>query len=114
MIINWNNRQEDDDYQLDVYRVYEELFSLKVHHGGWFTQFPDRIYKNDQICYVDLLNTEKFCVADVHAIAKELDYEGFNLHYHYLPPGEDLDFGIKPLSNHHNVLSLLRHLPNNR
>ncbi|MFS7969103.1 hypothetical protein Hanom_Chr09g00805221 [Helianthus anomalus] len=36
-----------------------------------------------------------------------------NLHYHFLAPGEDLDLGLRPLSNHHNALSLIRHLLTN-
>ncbi|KAJ0600466.1 hypothetical protein HanIR_Chr03g0116891 [Helianthus annuus] len=91
----------------------KNYFCLKVHKGGWFSKFPDRIYNNGNIAYVDLLNKEKLCVIDVDSIAKELHYDdGLILHYHYLYliPGDDLDFGLRPLSNHHDLVGLLKYL----
>ncbi|KAL8227069.1 hypothetical protein R6Q57_016901 [Mikania cordata] len=84
---------------LDVNVLYGNnptLFSIKIHHGGIFTKFPDRTYTEGQVMYVDLMNRDEFSVHEINSIVKELGYSVKKImFYHYKIPNQDLNFGHK-------------------
>jgi hypothetical protein len=95
---------------------FTHLFSIKLHHGGSFSRFPDRSYLGGKVNYIDLIDIEKFSIHELDAIMLRLDYteRGKAIYYHYLEPGSNLDFGLHALGNDSDVLSLAKHVPMNK
>ncbi|KAK9061280.1 hypothetical protein SSX86_018460 [Deinandra increscens subsp. villosa] len=88
---------------------YASLFTIKLHHGGKFTRFPDRRYVDGKIDHIDMIDIDKFCVHDLDHVMLRLGYnEDEPIYYHFLVPenlsswtwfleclGEDLDLDVR-------------------
>ncbi|KAK1427506.1 hypothetical protein QVD17_16192 [Tagetes erecta] len=98
--------------QKEVDEFYEynlHLFSIKLHHGGVFTKFPDRMYVDGKATYVDLLDSERFLVHELDCVMSNLGYATDIIrYYHYLVPNRDLDFGISALGGDQDVISFAK------
>nr|KAJ0196564.1 hypothetical protein LSAT_V11C700369360 [Lactuca sativa] len=76
------------------------LFTIKLYHGGEFTKFPDVQYIDGSVNYVDMVDIDTFSVHELDGIMKGFSY-GVPpmIYYHFLVPGGDFHFGLKPLGN---------------
>ena len=74
---------------------HDTLFSIKLHHGGKFIDYPGRAYTGGKIDHIDLLDIVKFSVHELDRAMVMLGYkEGSTMYYHYLRSGQDLDAGL--------------------
>ena len=53
---------------------YDNLITMRINHGGYFTKFPGRRYIKGKHNFVDLIDTEKFSIHELDAIMLELGY----------------------------------------
>nr|KAJ0196279.1 hypothetical protein LSAT_V11C700355580 [Lactuca sativa] len=79
------------------------LFTIKLYHGGEFTKYPDVRYIDGTVNYVDMVDIDEFSVHELVAIMKGFRY-GVPpvIYYHFLVPGGDFHFGLRPLGNDEN------------
>ncbi|CAI9287655.1 unnamed protein product [Lactuca saligna] len=87
-----------------VYDGHPTLFTIKLYHGGEFTKYPDVRYIDGTVNYVDMVDIDEFSVHELDAIMKGFRY-GFPpvIYYHFLVPGGDFHFGLRPLGNDQDV-----------
>ena len=75
-----------------VAKIYPSLVSLKLHHGGVFVKFPGRQYVKGKTQIVDLVDTDKLSVNELHVMMAEIGYEeSIPTYFHFKYPGKDLD-----------------------
>ncbi|KAL8193682.1 hypothetical protein R6Q57_026374 [Mikania cordata] len=87
------------------YAGFPNLFSIKLHHGGEFTRFPDRSYNGGKVVFANMLNIEKFSVHELDQLMSTIGYSDEDVrYYHYLAPGSDLDYGIRALGSDSDVI----------
>ena len=92
--------------------IYPTLITIGINRGGVFTTIPGRRYINGKHDFVDLVNTDELSVHDFDAMMKELRYnEKERMHYHFLIPNSELDFGLQVLRNDQDILNLLNYVP---
>ncbi|XP_023764407.2 uncharacterized protein LOC111912905 isoform X3 [Lactuca sativa] len=97
----WNIRLLDKPFNAKVaYDGNPTLFTIKLYHRGEFTKFPDVQYIDGSVNYVDMVDIDTFSVHELDAIMKGFRY-GVPpvIYYHFLVPGGDFHFGLKPLGN---------------
>ncbi|CAI9262195.1 unnamed protein product [Lactuca saligna] len=97
----WNIRLLDKPFNAKVaYDGHPTLFTIKLYHGGEFTKFPDVQYIDGSVNYVDMVDIDTFSVHELDAMMKGFRY-GVPpvIYYHFLVPGGDFHFGLKPLGN---------------
>ncbi|MFS7944153.1 hypothetical protein Hanom_Chr06g00508721 [Helianthus anomalus] len=84
---------------------FPNLLTIKLHHKGRFTRFSDRAYVEGDYNFIDLLDEDKF---SMHELDCSLDKFGLpsdiERYYHFLVPGENLDFGLRALGSDVDVL----------
>ncbi|KAI7755879.1 hypothetical protein M8C21_018386, partial [Ambrosia artemisiifolia] len=80
---------------LDLYVGAPSLFSIKLHHNGRFTHFPERTYVEGGENFIDLLDHDKF--SDIERYC------------HYQVPGSDLDFGLRALGSDDDVIGFIKY-----
>ncbi|GJV92484.1 RNA-directed DNA polymerase, eukaryota [Tanacetum coccineum] len=91
----------------------DNLFSIKLHHGGKFTPSPKRRYVGGKLHYVDNIDMNLFNVDELHMFVKDLGYDPKQLmFYHYKLPDKSLDYGLRPLSCDADVVSLIKLVAN--
>ncbi|KAJ9548062.1 hypothetical protein OSB04_020605 [Centaurea solstitialis] len=102
----WRVRESPDDFDADmIYDLYEDLFSMKIHHGG-------AQYLNGKVTFVDLVDPDQLSIHEFNAIMKHLGYHGtYMMYYHFLIPNSDLDFGLQAFACDQDVLRLLEYVP---
>nr|GEW02007.1 hypothetical protein [Tanacetum cinerariifolium] len=89
------------------------LFSIKLHHGGKFTHPPKRMYVGGKVNYVDKIDADLFNVDELHLFVQDLGYDHEQLmFYHYKFPNKGLDYGLKPISCNADVISLIKLVAN--
>lgn len=95
---------------------YPTLFSMRIHHGGYFTDLPGRSYVNGKENIVDVSDIEEFSVYEVDSIMKQLGYNETvePIYYHFLIPGKDLDVGLEALGNEDDVLNFSKYVANHK
>ncbi|KAK9053275.1 hypothetical protein SSX86_029908 [Deinandra increscens subsp. villosa] len=80
------------------YVGFNNLFSIKLHHGGLFKGFPGCVYAKGSTDFVDLVDIDKFSVHEMDIIMGRLEYSKDEVrYYHYLVPNANLGDGIRPL-----------------
>ncbi|KAJ0566483.1 putative transposase, MuDR, plant [Helianthus annuus] len=87
------------------------MFTLKVHHGGELTMFPDVTYEGGIIEYVDKVNADFFSRVIIDSMMLELGYSEDDLDilkYYFRIPGEDMDFGLRPIGSDDDCRRLIR------
>nr|KAJ0185193.1 hypothetical protein LSAT_V11C900500550 [Lactuca sativa] len=94
-----------------VYDGHPTLFTIKLHHGGEFTKFPNVNYIEGTVTYVDMVDIEEFSIHEMDAIMKGLGYSVPPvIYYHFRVPKGDMHFGLRALGNDDDVLSLSQYV----
>nr|KAJ0222891.1 hypothetical protein LSAT_V11C200090640 [Lactuca sativa] len=109
----WMARCEEKSYfpKLIFWSCVEDghptLFTVKLHHGGEFTKFPNVNYIEGTVMYVDMVDIEEFSIHEMNAIMKGLGYSVPPvIYYHFRVPKGDMHFGLRALGNDDDVLNL--------
>ncbi|KAK1424500.1 hypothetical protein QVD17_19830 [Tagetes erecta] len=104
-----------EDLIKSLYEVYPDMFSIKLHHGGYFTSVPGRMYLNGKVNFVDMLDAKNFCLDGLALVMKDLGYDNREpIYYHFLPPERDLNFSIKALEDDDDVLKFMEYVGENK
>ncbi|KAL8253752.1 hypothetical protein R6Q59_031973 [Mikania micrantha] len=94
----------------EIYALYPTLFSVKLHHGGIFTKFPERKYVDGKAAIVDLFDSERMSVHELDCVMFELGYSlDTERYYHYRLPDGDLDFGLLALGSDSDIIGFCKH-----
>nr|KAJ0203901.1 hypothetical protein LSAT_V11C500237260 [Lactuca sativa] len=56
------------------YNGHENFFTLKIHHGGFFSKFPGRKYVEGRLAFYDFVDTDLFSVHDLNDMIREIGY----------------------------------------
>ncbi|GJZ36916.1 mutator type transposase [Tanacetum coccineum] len=92
----WYIRPEGESFDIDVYDTYNNLFSVKLHYGGRFTDSPNKQYVDGEVCFVDMLDIDDFKVDLLNTVMCSLGYEDDDeLLLYYKIPLKSLDVGLK-------------------
>ncbi|CAI9287748.1 unnamed protein product [Lactuca saligna] len=87
------------------------LFTIKLYHGGEFTKYPDVRYIDGTVNYVDMVDLDDFSVHELDAIMKGFRYRVPPvIYYHFLVPGGDFHFGLRPLGNDQDVANFSQYV----
>ena len=87
------------------------MFTIKLHHGGEFTKFPNVNYIEGIVTYVDMVDIEEFSIHEMDAIMKGLGYSVLPvIYYHFRVPKGDMHFGLQALGNDDDVLNLAQYV----
>ncbi|CAI9295182.1 unnamed protein product [Lactuca saligna] len=71
----WHLRLSSTSFDpMVVYDGHPTLFTIKLHHGGEFTKFPNVNYIEGIVTYVDMVDIEEFSIHEMDAIMKGLGY----------------------------------------
>ncbi|KAD5318223.1 hypothetical protein E3N88_18169 [Mikania micrantha] len=110
----WFVRGTDDTFNpYEIYSGSLPYFTVKFFHGGHFEGFPERRYVNSKINYVDMIGCDEFSVCEVNAMIRELGYSHDEIiYFHYMVPGQNLDYGLQPLVNDNDVQNILEYVEN--
>ncbi|CAI9281987.1 unnamed protein product [Lactuca saligna] len=94
---------------------HDNFFTLKIHHGGFFTKFLGRKYVEGRLAFFDFVDTDLFSVHDLNDMIREIGYsKDDTMYYHYRIPILDLDFILKALGTDQDVISMAQYVPQNR
>nr|GEW91263.1 transposase, MuDR [Tanacetum cinerariifolium] len=114
VVVEWKIRYYKDPVdEQEAYSLYDEtLFSLKIHHGGFFTEPPGRCYTNGTFNYVDFVDADLFSVIELQEMLKTIGYENkkYKLYHHFKIPHNNLDYGLQALGNDADVINLVRYM----
>ncbi|GJW64325.1 hypothetical protein Tco_0116209 [Tanacetum coccineum] len=92
----WYIRPEGESFDIDVYETYDNLFSIKLHYGGRFTDSPNKQYADGEFCFVDMLDIDDFKVDILNSIMCSISYEDEDeLLLYYKIQLKSLDVGLK-------------------
>ena len=72
---------------------------MELHYGGELTNFPDSTYVGGKIAYIDYVDRNLSTM--LNDMVLELGYSEEDIsifRYYFKVPGEDLDFGLRPLN----------------
>ncbi|GKB09220.1 hypothetical protein Tco_0837532 [Tanacetum coccineum] len=98
-----------------VYESYENLFSMKVHHGGSFSPRPGRECVLGNISFIDLVDIDEFSMHVLVDMVKKLGYSGTDvMYYHFKRRRTNLDHGLLQLGSYDDVIKLLKYVPNHK
>nr|GFB33019.1 transposase, MuDR [Tanacetum cinerariifolium] len=76
--------------------TYNNLFSIKLHYGGMFTDSPNKEYVDGEICFVDMLDIDDFKVDILNSVMCSIGYKDDDeLLLYYKIPLRSLDVGLK-------------------
>nr|GEX20928.1 transposase, MuDR [Tanacetum cinerariifolium] len=77
-------------------KTYNNLFSIKLHYGGKFTDSPNKQYVDGEFCFVNMLDIDDFKVDILNSVMCSIGYEDDDelLLYYKIPP-KSLDVGLK-------------------
>ena len=91
---------------------YPNLFSIRVHHEGRFTELPKRQYVGGQVTFVDLIAIDQFNIDLLNSIMyQSLGYEeNEKMYYHYKVPLKGLDTGLRPLGGEDDFHEVVKHV----
>ncbi|GKC42026.1 mutator type transposase [Tanacetum coccineum] len=101
VVCEWHLRTYEEDVDEEhAYRDYPNNFSLKIHHGGYLSDYPNRRYKDGTCNYFDQVDVDLFSIVDLKDMLEILGYKNRNgIQYQYKIPYSNLDFGLKELRN---------------
>ncbi|GKA60193.1 transposase, MuDR [Tanacetum coccineum] len=76
--------------------TYNNLYSVKLHYGGRFTDSPNKQYVDGDVFFVDMLDIDDFKVDLLNTVMCSLGYEDDDeLLLYYKIPLKSLDVGLK-------------------
>lgn len=70
----WKKKCKSDIYFWNLTSETPTLFTIKLHHGGEFTRFPNVNYINGTISYSDTVDINAFFVHQLDIMMKGLGY----------------------------------------
>ncbi|GJZ69676.1 hypothetical protein Tco_0633226 [Tanacetum coccineum] len=116
VVCEWHLRTYEEDVDEEhAYRDYPNNFSLKIHHGGYLSDYPNRRYKDGTCNYFDQVDVDLFSIVDLKDMLEILGYKNRNgIQYQYKIPYSNLDFGLKELRNDQDVLNLISQTTNHK
>ncbi|KAI3769922.1 hypothetical protein L6452_01036 [Arctium lappa] len=80
-----------------------------MHHGGVFVKFPGRQYVRGKTQFIDLVDSDKFSVNELHDMMVEIGYKSsIPTYFHFKFPGKDLDVGLHALGSDAKVIEMLK------
>ncbi|KAL4562472.1 hypothetical protein LXL04_034678 [Taraxacum kok-saghyz] len=98
-----------------AYEATDNYFTFKLHYGGVFTKVPGRKYKNRNVAYFDFVDIDLFLVHDINEMVRDIGYlTETPLIYQYCKTNICLDYGLMPLGNDHDVLTMTAYIPRHR
>ncbi|KAJ0693708.1 putative transposase, MuDR, plant [Helianthus annuus] len=110
---NWRVRGVYSNFDPEIaYEHRPDVFTMQVHHGGELTLFPDITYEGGIIEYVDKVNADYFSRVIINDMMMELGYMEEDLDllkYYFRIPGEDMDFGLRPIGTDADIRRLIKH-----
>ncbi|MFS7981558.1 hypothetical protein Hanom_Chr10g00952411 [Helianthus anomalus] len=87
------------------------FFTLRLHHGGDFTDEDDFDYSGGQVDHIDKVDSDFLSVIMLNDMLVELGYsEEDVVVYHFRVPGEDLMLGLRPLGSNTDFIRLLEYV----
>ncbi|GKB15557.1 hypothetical protein Tco_0849480 [Tanacetum coccineum] len=114
VVVEWKVRDYEDPIdEQEAYGNFDgNLFSLKIHHGGFFTEPPGRCYTNGTFNYVDFVDSDLFSVMELQEMLKTLGYpmKKNKMYYHFKIPNSNLDYGLQAFGNDADVINLVRYI----
>ncbi|CAI9295846.1 unnamed protein product [Lactuca saligna] len=92
------------------YNGHDNFFTLKIHHGGFFSKFPGRKYVEGRLAFYDFVDTDLFLVHDLNDMIREIrvinvyvEHGSTRLHTYFMSPSkvviEQLDDDPSPQLN---------------
>ncbi|GKC40735.1 hypothetical protein Tco_1053119, partial [Tanacetum coccineum] len=98
-----------------VYESYDNLFTLKVNHNGYFTSPPGRRYSLAVVDWYDLVDSKMFTIKEYDSLLEDLGFKDGRILFSYFRiPRKSLDEGLTPLMSNEDVHSLLNYVPRHR
>ncbi|PWA41573.1 transposase, MuDR [Artemisia annua] len=97
-----------DPYQ--VYSKFPTVFSLEIHHGGYFTRPLNRVYIDGKVSWFDQIDADGFSIVEVKSMLAGLGYKNPNMQFSYKRPNGNLDSGLYVLNSDSDVLGLIKHV----
>ncbi|KAL4560423.1 hypothetical protein LXL04_032574 [Taraxacum kok-saghyz] len=98
-----------------AYEATDNYFTLKLHYGGVFTKVPGRKYKNGNVAYFDFVDIDLFSVHNINEMVRDIGYlTETHLFYQDCKPNICLDYGLMPLGNDQDVLTMTAYIPRHR
>ncbi|GJR72953.1 hypothetical protein Tco_0085318 [Tanacetum coccineum] len=67
--------EEEESFDIDVYDTYTNLFSIKMHYAGRFTDCPNKQYVEGETCFVDMIDIGDFNIELVNIVLNCIGYE---------------------------------------
>ncbi|KAL4573848.1 hypothetical protein LXL04_020668 [Taraxacum kok-saghyz] len=96
-------------------KATNNYFTLKLHYGGVFTKVPGRKYINGNVAYFDFVDIDLFSVHDINEMVRDIGYlTETPLFFQYCKPNICLDYGLMPLGNDQDVLTMTAYIPRHR
>ncbi|GJY29552.1 hypothetical protein Tco_0405319 [Tanacetum coccineum] len=107
----WYIRVDGQDFDAkSVYETYPNLYTMKIHHGGRFTNPPGKKYVDGEVAFVDSIDIDQ-CKIDIldTIMYQSLDYEE-KMFYHYKIPLKGLDIGLRLLASDTEINEMLKYV----
>ncbi|KAJ0569446.1 putative MULE transposase domain-containing protein [Helianthus annuus] len=97
MDFTWRLRPQGEYYDPeDIYGDEPRVFSVKINHGGEFTDYPGREYVNGKVSYIDWVEFDKFSVDVLREMLKDIGYSVDDVFNFFVKdPNVCLDFGLR-------------------
>ncbi|PWA37725.1 hypothetical protein CTI12_AA580980 [Artemisia annua] len=84
---------------------------MKVHHGGRFTNMPNRKYISGKVQFVDIVDSELFDVEVINNIVKMLKYDPKQImYYQFKLPRKSLDWGLRALASDDDIVNMIKYV----
>ncbi|GJX62067.1 hypothetical protein Tco_0294967, partial [Tanacetum coccineum] len=82
---------------------------IEIHHGGVFTNAPNRVYNGGKVNWFDQIDSNGFSVVEVTSMLAGLGYVNLIMQYWYKIPNRNLDNGLLPLTSDNDVLKFIKY-----
>ncbi|GKB47396.1 mutator type transposase [Tanacetum coccineum] len=111
-VSEWHLCAYEDEIDEELAYINDpNLFSIKIHHGGYFTNPPNREYKKGTFNYFDMVDVDLFSVIDLNDMLCQLGYGKKDImHYHYKILNNSLNYGLLALASDVDVRSMIKYI----
>lgn len=88
--------------------TYKDLFSIKFHYAGRFSDTPNKTYVDGEFACVDMVSQLHFKIDILYSVLCSLGFEDDDvINLYYKIPLKSLDIGLKPLVSEADITSFL-------
>ncbi|GJU01971.1 hypothetical protein Tco_1112309, partial [Tanacetum coccineum] len=97
----WTGTTEQLIEELEsTYDNAPNMFSIRIHHGGKFQKYPDRMYVSGRVDIFDMVDIDLFTVVALNMMVLKLGYTAKSgpMFYNYFKPLTSLDEGLYALA----------------